>query len=109
MRVAVAIDKGKAENADVEAIHSEKGALSSELAREVTRRRRASVVLARDFQDGGRESASLAARIMRGENPKSIPFKPTTIIRLLINQPASRANGLVIPATVLKRADEVIN
>src|SRR3954471_6197398 len=47
MRVAVAIDEGKAENADVEAIHSEEGALSGELAREVTERWRASVVLAR--------------------------------------------------------------
>ncbi len=32
MRVAVAIDKGKAENADVEAIHSEEGAFGVQRA-----------------------------------------------------------------------------
>jgi len=69
----------------------------------------ASVALARDFHEGGRESALLAARIMRGESPASIPFKPTTRTKLVINQVAARANGLVIPAAILKRADEVIN
>ncbi len=75
----------------------------------VQARQGASVVLARDFHDGGRESALLAARIMRGESTASIPFKPTTRTRLLINQTTARANGLMIPAAVLQRADEVIN
>jgi ABC-type uncharacterized transport system substrate-binding protein len=74
----------------------------------VQARQGASVVLARDFHDGGRESALLAARIMRGESAASIPFKPTSRTRLLINQVTARAIGLVIPAAVLQRADEVI-
>ena len=69
----------------------------------------AGVALARDYHEGGRESGLLAARIMRGENPASIPFKPATRTKLVINQAAARASGLVIPAAVLKRADEVIN
>lgn len=69
----------------------------------------ASIVLARDFRDGGRESALIAARVIRGEKPSSIPFKLTPRIRLIINRTEARANGLVIPASVLKRADEVID
>src|SRR5262249_39074432 len=68
-----------------------------------------SIVLARDFHDSARDSALLAARIMRGENPASIPFKPTARTRLLVNQSTARATGLMIPAAVLQRADEVIN
>ena len=69
----------------------------------------ASIVLARDFRDGGRESALMAARVIRGEKPSSIPFKLTARIRLIINRTEARANGLVIPASVLKRADELID
>src|SRR5207247_7720299 len=64
---------------------------------------------ARDFRDGGRESALMAARVIRGEKPSSIPFKLTARIRLIINRTEARANGLVIPASVLKRADELID
>jgi len=69
----------------------------------------ASIVLARDFRDGGRESALMAARVIRGEKPSSIPFKLTTRIRLIINRKEARTNGLVIPPSVLKRADELID
>jgi ABC-type uncharacterized transport system substrate-binding protein len=72
-------------------------------------RQGASVALAVDFHEGGRQSALLAARIMRGENPASIPFTPANRTKLLINQVAARANGMVIPPAVLRRADEVIN
>ena len=68
----------------------------------------ASVVLARDFRDGGRESALLAARVMRGESTASIPFKPTARTKLIINPARARAAGLSIPRAVLQRADEVI-
>ena len=68
----------------------------------------AHIVLSRDFRDGGRESALLAARIMQGESPATIPFKPTTRTRLLINTTTARSAGLTIPRPVLERADELI-
>jgi ABC-type uncharacterized transport system substrate-binding protein len=69
----------------------------------------ASVVLSSDYHDNGRESALVAARVMRGENPATIPFQVVTRKRLIINKTAARAAGLVIPESVMKRADEVIN
>jgi ABC-type uncharacterized transport system substrate-binding protein len=68
----------------------------------------AAVVVARDYFEGGKESALLAARVMRGENPGAIPFSPTKKIKLVINPTAASAYGLTLPPALLKRADVVI-
>jgi ABC-type uncharacterized transport system substrate-binding protein len=68
----------------------------------------AAVVLARDYFDGGREAGSMAARIMRGERPAAIPFKPLSTTRLLVNLEAARAIGLTIPPPLVARAAQVI-
>lgn len=66
------------------------------------------VTLARDFYDGGKLAASLAARIMRGEDPKTIPFHPLTDNVLVVNLDAARMLGLTIPDSLVSRADERI-
>ncbi len=66
------------------------------------------VVVARDYYDGGREAGHLAARVMRGEDPASIPFQPLQTTRTIVNLKAARDNGLTIPATLIQRADEVL-
>jgi ABC-type uncharacterized transport system substrate-binding protein len=68
----------------------------------------ASVVLSRDYMDVGRESGLVAARVMRGENPANIPFKPSEKTRLIVNLEAARASGLNVPQSIINRADEVI-
>ena len=68
----------------------------------------AAVVLARDYHDGGREAGLLAARIMRGERPAAIPFRPLVETRVLVNLEAARAVGLTVPAPLLARASKVI-
>jgi ABC-type uncharacterized transport system substrate-binding protein len=68
----------------------------------------AAVVLSRDYFDGGHEAGLMAARIMRGQRPAAIPFAPLQKTRLLVNPSAARALGMTIPASVLKRADEVV-
>jgi ABC-type uncharacterized transport system substrate-binding protein len=68
----------------------------------------AALVVARDYFDGGHEAGVLAARIIRGESPANIPFQPLMKTRLVVNLNAARSMGLTIPASVLKRADEVI-
>ncbi len=68
----------------------------------------ACVVVARDYYDGGREAALMAARVMRGENPASMPFTPLRTTRLLINLKAAKSCGLIIPASVLHKATHVI-
>jgi ABC-type uncharacterized transport system substrate-binding protein len=64
-------------------------------------------VVANDFFDGGHGSGKLAARVLRGENPKDIPFQPTSGTRLLLNGPAAEHCGLKLPAALRGRADKV--
>jgi ABC-type uncharacterized transport system substrate-binding protein len=66
------------------------------------------LVLSRDFHDMGVASGKLAARVMRGESPASIPYHPLQESRLLINQDAAREYGLTVPESLLKAADRVI-
>ena len=68
----------------------------------------AAIVLSRDYTDVGRESGLVAARVMRGENPANIPFKPSEKTRLIVNLDTARATGLNVPQSILNRADEVI-
>ncbi len=68
----------------------------------------ASVVVARDYFDGGRESALMAVRVMRGEDPSKIPFEHLKTTRLLVNKKAGAESGLRIPESVLKRATRII-
>ncbi len=68
----------------------------------------AAVVVARDYYDGGRDSALLAARVMRGEDPATIPFQPIRTTRVIVNLRAAAVSGLRIPPALLERADKVI-
>ena len=71
-------------------------------------RQGAVLVVARDYYDGGKEAAEIAARVMRGESPAAIPFQPLHKTRLIVNLEAARALGMALPQDVVKRADEVI-
>jgi ABC-type uncharacterized transport system substrate-binding protein len=68
----------------------------------------AAAVVARDYYDAGRETALVAARVVRGEKPAAIPLAPFEKNRLIVNLPAARACGLMVPQSVIRRADEVI-
>jgi ABC-type uncharacterized transport system substrate-binding protein len=64
--------------------------------------------MTRDYYDSGRESAHIAARVMRGESPGRIPFVGFDKTKLIVNATAARALGITPPDAVLKRADQVI-
>ncbi len=68
----------------------------------------AAVVVARDYYEGGREAGVMAARVMRGESPGSIPFTPLAKTKVIVNLDAARATGLTVPPSLLRRADEVL-
>lgn len=68
----------------------------------------AAVVLARDYYDFGFKAAQLAHRVMRGENPKDMPFVGLDENKLIINLPVARVSGLNIPKDLIDKAQSVI-
>lgn len=61
-----------------------------------------------NYPDLFRHAADLVSKILRGAKPADLPVEQPTKFDFVINNRTAKSLGLVIPATLLVRADEVI-
>ena len=66
------------------------------------------LIISRDYYDNGFESGLMAARVLRGEPPADIPFKPVSKISYIVNLKVAGDYQIRIPPGLVAKARRVI-
>ncbi|MBK9241530.1 MAG: ABC transporter substrate-binding protein [Acidobacteria bacterium] len=66
------------------------------------------LAVSRDYHGSGVEAGRIAAQIIRGARPATIPFVEYAPTKLMVNLDVARKIGFTVPQAVIRRADEVI-
>jgi len=62
-----------------------------------------------DWVDLGRRAASFVDRLLKGTKPADLPATTPTKFEVIVDRRAAKAVGLMLPASLLSRADQVLD
>ncbi|MEH6477284.1 MAG: ABC transporter substrate binding protein, partial [Sneathiella sp.] len=71
-------------------------------------KRGAAAALGFNYYDVGRQTGQIVAKILNGANPGDIAVEYPTILELFVNPASAAKMGLVLPASLIASAKEVI-